>query len=51
MHNEAETQGIVEALAEHDFHEMRLSEMFCASGCSSHYFFAHCHNLLHHIFE
>lgn len=38
MHDGAETQGIVEAFAEHDFLGMRLSGMFCASGCSSYYF-------------
>lgn len=38
MHDEAETQGSVEAIAEHDSHDMRLSGMFRAFRCSPVFF-------------
>lgn len=42
MHNGAETQGIVEASAEHDSHGLRLSKMICAFDCLFYYFYAAC---------
>lgn len=42
MHDGTETQEIVEAFAEHDFHAMRLSGMVRASGCEDIVFYAYC---------
>lgn len=45
MHDGAETKKIVEALAEHDFQEMRLSRMIHASGCEYIVFCAYCQHI------
>ncbi len=48
MHDGVETQGIVEALAEHDFQGMRLNGMIRASGCQNLVFCAYCHPFKKH---
>lgn len=45
MYDGAETQGIVEAFAEHDSCDLRLSGVVRAAGCEDIVFCAYCNTL------